>query len=112
MATQRLRKKYSDDDLEKALNAVRSGKTISYVSKTMGISRTTFFYKYNGKLLMGKNVGPISYLNKKEEAELVKWIMYLNQRGFPFSVTKSQLINSVQLLIKIWDTLFKDGRPG
>ncbi|XP_067217161.1 uncharacterized protein [Linepithema humile] len=112
MATEKRRKKYSDDDLEKALTAVRSGKTISNVSKTMGIPRTTLLYKYRGKLPIGKNVGPTPFLTKNEEAEVVKWIMHLSQRGFP--IVKSQLINSVQLLIKnlARNTPFKHGRPG
>ena len=78
----------------------------------MGIPRTTLLYKYQGKLPFGKNVGPTPFLTKDEEAEVVKWIMHLSQRGFP--VTKNQLINSVQLLIKKLerDTPFKDGRPG
>jgi len=112
MATQKSRKKYSDDDLEKALIAVRSGKSIHNVSKTMGIPRTTLLYKYKGKLPIGKNVCPTPFLTKDEEADIVKWIMHLSQRDFP--ITKSQLINSVQLLIKSLArcTPFKDGRPG
>lgn len=112
MATQRLKKKYSDDELQKALAIVRSGKTITHVSKVTGIPRTTLLYKYTGKLPIGKNVGPTPVLTNNEEAEIVKWIIYCSQRGF--LVTKSQLLTNVQLLIKklARDTPFKDGRPG
>lgn len=59
-----------------------------------------------------KNVGPAPVLNNNEEAEIVKWMMYCSQRGFP--VTKSQPLTNVQLLIKklARDIPFKDGRPG
>lgn len=59
METQRLRKKYSDDEFQKALAIVRSGKTITHVSKVTGIPRSILLYKYTGKLPIGKNVGPV-----------------------------------------------------
>jgi len=57
-------------------------------------------------------VDPAPVLTNNEETEIVKWMMYCSQRGFP--VTKSQLLTNVQLLIKklARDTPFKDGRPG
>jgi len=53
----------------------------------------TLLYKYTGKLPIGKNVGPAPVLTNNEEAEIVKWMMYCSQRGFP--VTKSQLLTNV-----------------
>lgn len=78
----------------------------------MGIPKSILLYKHKGKLPIGKNMGPTPVLSNNEEAELVKWMMHLSQRGCP--VTKTQLIISVQLLIKklARDVPFKNGRPG
>ena len=106
------RKKYSEEALRNALAAVNSGRTIRSVSITYGIPKTTLLYKHKGKLPIGKNMGPPPVLSEDEEKKLVEWMIHVSDRGFP--ITKTQLINSVELLIKQLKkvTPFKDGRPG
>lgn len=106
------RKKYTEEALKNALAAVSSGRTIRSVSKTFGIPKTTLLYKHKGIIPIGKNMGPPPVLSQDEESNLVRWMIHVSDRGFP--ITKTQLINSVELLIKQCKkvTPFKDGRPG
>lgn len=92
-----MRKRWTDTELQSALAAVRSGQSVSSVSKESGIPKTTLLYKHNGKLPMGKSVGPGSILSSEEKNVLVRWILHLSSRGFP--VTKSLLLWNVAYLI-------------
>lgn len=105
--------KYSKD-LQKALY-VRS-RSLSYekAAKMFNIPKSTLIYKEKGKTPMERKMGPPPFLNPDEEKLLVEWLFHSADRGFP--VTKTQLLDSVQLLAKelkrdnIYN--FKDGRPG
>lgn len=59
-------------------------------------------------------MGPDTILTEREESDLVEWMFKLSKTGFP--VTKEQLLDSVQLLVKSSDTKsehnFTNDRPG
>ncbi|XP_071649202.1 uncharacterized protein [Temnothorax longispinosus] len=108
----KLRKKWSDEELIKALADIRSGQSINSTSKSSGIPKSTLMSKVKGNRPIGRKPGPPTILSTEEEAKIARWMLYLSQRGFP--VTKTQLIHSVTYLIKQLDreTPFTDGRPG
>ncbi|RLU20864.1 hypothetical protein DMN91_007478 [Ooceraea biroi] len=108
----KIRKKWSDEELKKALADVRSGKSVNGISKSSGIPKSTLIAKWKGYRPIGKRSGPPTVLSTEEEAIIVRWMLYLSQRGFP--VTKTQLLYNVGYLIKKLGrkTPFTDGLPG
>lgn len=108
----KIRKKWSDAELIKALADVGSGRSINSVSKSSSIPKSTLIAKLKGYRPIGKRPGPPTVLSTNEEAIIVHWMLHLNQRGFP--VTKTQLLYNVAYLIKQLKrkTPFADGRPG
>src|SRR5580765_7439392 len=94
----KIRKKWSDAELEKALADVRSGKSVNCISKSSGIPKSTLIAKLKGYRPIGKRSGPPTVLSTEEEAIIVRWMLHLSQRGFP--VTKTQLFYNVAHLIK------------
>lgn len=108
----KIRKKWSDTELEKALVDIRSGKSVNGISKSSGIPKSTLIAKLKGHRPVGKRTGPPTVLSAEEEAIIVRWILHLSKRGFP--VTKTQLLNNVTYLIKQLGrkTPFANGQPG
>lgn len=108
----KIRKKWSDEELEEAMKLVKMGRSISGTSKITNIPKTTLRNKCNGVTAVGATVGPATILNSEEEAHLVKWILHLSEKGFP--VTRRQLTDSVALLVKKLKKTspFNDGKPG
>jgi len=108
----KIRKKWSDPELEKALVDIRSGKSVNGISKSSGIPKSTLIAKLKGHRPVGKRTDPPTVLSAEEEAIIVRWILHLSKRGFP--VTKTQLLNNVTYLIKQLDrkTPFANRQPG
>ncbi|XP_051162064.1 uncharacterized protein LOC127282037 [Leptopilina boulardi] len=104
---------YTELDVEKALAAIKNGMSIRNASKIYQIPRTTLLYKYTGKSPISAKKGPALVLTEKEENELVSWFTMISDKGF--TLTKQQLLDSVQLLVNKIEkrkTPFSDGRPG
>jgi len=108
----KIRKKWSDPELEKALVDIHSGKSVNGISKSSDIPKSTLIAKLKGHRPVGKRTGPPTVLSAEEEAIIVRWILHLSERGFP--VTKTQLLNNVTYLIKQLDrkTPFTNGQLG
>ncbi|XP_077268790.1 uncharacterized protein LOC143900891 [Temnothorax americanus] len=105
--------RYTDAILKEALDAVKKGMPVSTASKEYNIPRTTLQYKNWGKSPpVIKSRGPECILGEEYERQLVQWIFYMSQNGFP--VSRVQLLDSVQLLLKQikTTTTFTDNRPG
>lgn len=102
---------YSVNDVEKALSAINTGMSINAVSKKFNIPRLTLDAKKK-KIYAEKKPGPPTVLSNEEEKTLVDWIFHLSRRGF--SVTKNQLLDSVQMLIRSLqrENVFVNDRPG
>lgn len=91
------RMNYSNEQMQNAIVAVKSGMSCSEASKKYEVPRVTLLYKVQGKF-KDKKCGCESYLNSEEERLLVNWIGTMGKAGFP--VTKNQLLDSVQRLVK------------
>lgn len=102
---------YSKDSLHEALCAINAGMNVHAASKKFNIPRSTLDAKKK-KVYADKKPGIPTVLSNEEENTLIDWIFYLSRRGFP--VTKNQLLDSVQMLIKSLQrkTKFVNDRPG
>ncbi|XP_037038910.1 uncharacterized protein LOC119076333 [Bradysia coprophila] len=105
-------KKYSEQQLFSAIQAVKNGLSQFAAAKKFSVPRSTLFNKITGKTLIGKKPGPTTVLLPEEERTIEKWVFGLAVRGFP--VTKRQLKRSIQLYLNInkRKTVFKNNLPG
>lgn len=105
-------KRYSDVDMQKALEEVSAGCSVTSIARKYNIPRITLLYKVTGKYEMGKKSGAPTVLTKNEEDALVKWAISLGKTGFP--VSKTQLIESITLIMKTVSRKnpFTDNKPG
>lgn len=103
---------YNDEDMKKAIDAVKKGSPIATAAKTFEVPRMTLSDKCKGKTPIQRKMGPPSILSETEEQHLVRWICHLGSRGFP--VTSCQLLDSVQMLLKSQNKTnpFANNRPG
>ena len=89
-------RKYSEEDLEKAISAVKRGQSYKSAAKQYGVQRTTLMNKCKGRSAVNCRMGPSTILSSEEETHLEQWLIHIASRGFP--ATKFQLIQSVELL--------------
>lgn len=93
------RLKYSQENMEKALQDIREKKmSINQAAKLYNIPKTTVLDTLKEKYKNPRNIGGPTVLTSSEEMLLVNWILELREVGFP--VTKTQLLESVSKLIK------------
>jgi hypothetical protein len=104
--------KYSQEDLTRALNAIKNGTPCATASKRYKIPRTTLIGKIKGIYPEECRSGAPSVLTANEENILSEWIINIGRMGFP--VSKDQLLDSVSLLVKNLgrSNHFTNGRPG
>lgn len=104
--------KYSVENMLKAIEAVNNGSSIKRAAKSFNVPRTTLSDKVRGKTPIDRKMGPQSILSPAEENILEDWILHLASRRFP--VTRDQLLDSVQALIKKLGkpNPFTNNRPG
>jgi len=105
-------KKYSQDDVNNAVDAVKKGMSLRVASKTFGVPYCTIYVKFKNIVPLMARKGPQTYLRTEEENNLVEWIFYLSERGFP--VNKNQLLDSVRdVIVELKrETPFVNNRPG
>ncbi|KAG5874402.1 hypothetical protein JTB14_016769 [Gonioctena quinquepunctata] len=105
-------RRYSEEQMQKALAAVADGMKVFTASRTFCVPKTTLLYKSAGVYPIERKIGPETVLSTKEETLLVRWIFHVGNVGFP--VTKNQLLDSVEMLVKKLKRTnkFTDGRPG
>jgi len=106
------RKTYAYDALEKAVQTVKGGKSIRKAANMHGVPATSLFRAVKCPEKINSSSGPRTILSQKEEKEVVHWILYRAERGFP--VTKTELLDSVQFYLSSLQgqTPFTNGRPG
>lgn len=110
------KKQVRDNDAQSslinALHDVRRGIPLRQACKMYGISKSTLYDKLKNKSKIDCTMGPSTILSPEEEKELLNWIFYTSERGFP--VTKDQFLDSVQLLIGQLQRKnpFTNNRPG
>lgn len=90
--------KYTQESLLTAIEEVNNGSSVKSAAKRHGIPRVTLLYKVQGKLPVGKRMGPKSIFTEEQEDLLVKWVFHLAKVGFP--VTKDIFMGSVAKLAR------------
>ncbi|KAG5887950.1 hypothetical protein JTB14_037343 [Gonioctena quinquepunctata] len=92
----------------KSFRAVADGMKVFTASKTFCVPKTTLLYKSTGVYPIERKIGPETVLS----TEAVRWILHVGNVGFP--VTKTQLLDSVEMLVKKLKRTnrFTNGRPG
>ncbi|XP_063388301.1 uncharacterized protein LOC134674175 [Cydia fagiglandana] len=112
MNTAKKKKPYTSIQLQNAISAVKDGMGISEASQKFCIPKATLHDKVHKKYPEDATPGAQTVLNKEEEKQLVTWILYLSDAGFP--ITKPNLINTVKNLVQNLKrkNSFKNGTPG
>ncbi|GAB0090973.1 hypothetical protein DMENIID0001_057610 [Sergentomyia squamirostris] len=105
-------KPYDHTDLQRALEAVREGSTVSQASRMSRVPRTTINNKLSGRYPEDCSHGRPSILSCEVESELLEWALGCADRWHPIS--KEQILDSVKILcetLKLPNS-FTGGRPG
>lgn len=106
------RKQYSPEALQRALKAISAGISIRKAADNCGVPATTLFRKNKNPDKIDCTIGPPTVLSKNEEQDIVDWLTYRAERGFP--ITKTELLDSIQSYIVSLGkkTPFTENRPG
>jgi hypothetical protein len=104
-------KKYSEEQLKKAVQAVNNGMSKKKASATFGVPRSTIQFRINNPPANNRH-GPPPILAPAEEDSLKQWIFESCKRGFP------RRMEDVQCSVKQFldesprENPFKDNYPG
>lgn len=109
---QNKRKPYSPEALRQALQAVDQGDSLRKAADAYGVSPATILRKRRNPEKIDSKKGPSTIFSTQEEQEIVSWVIYRAERGYP--VTKPELLDSVQAYVTSLkrETPFVEGRPG
>ena len=85
------RKQWTNKQMEKALEKVKSGNTsINQVAKDHGVPPTTLKNRVSGRVEHNTNPGPSRYLNETEEKEFADFLMQTSSVGYERSKLRSR----------------------
>ena len=84
---------YTDEDLRKALEAIKNGMTEKKAPKTLKIPRTTLIDHASERNELRKKAGKPSSIPKAVEEEIVRKVLNAAEEGFP--CTKMILLSKV-----------------
>ena len=77
------RLKWSNESMEKALQAVKDGQCkIKEAAREFNVPRTTLQDRISGRVVHGVKPGPKPYLNKAEESELAEFLEVTSSVGY------------------------------
>jgi len=84
----KVRKTYSTEIINKALELIRNGASINSVSKAYDIPRSSLHSKVIKKYKSTKS-GPATVFNEEEENALVQWILRMCSRRCSINICES-----------------------
>ena len=93
----KIKRKHDPDVIKEALDWIGEGYTIRQAAEKFDIPKTTLHAKLQGKIPLDSRKGPPTVLTTEEENEIVKWIFYRQERGFP--INKWQLLDGIQFFL-------------
>ncbi|XP_057336960.1 uncharacterized protein LOC130675358 [Microplitis mediator] len=105
-------KSYTTEALEQAMTAAGGSMSLNQAAREFGIPKSTLSLKMRYFTPITCKKGPSTVLSTDEEVEIVNWIMFCAERGFP--INKTHLLDCVQnyLTEKKKANPFKNNRPG
>lgn len=89
-------KTYTEEDVEKALQAIKNGMGKKTAANKFNIPRATLQFRLTNQFVKSRP-GPDTVLSSAEEQEIVKWIIAACCKGFPRR--KEDVIKSVKLYL-------------
>ncbi|XP_062556736.1 tigger transposable element-derived protein 2-like [Armigeres subalbatus] len=103
------KKRYSADELKKAAEEVRKGRSFRDAARAFGIPKSTIRDVVTNRY--SRNRGAPAVFTTSEETEIVKWILARAAAGLP--VGEKQVISYVTSFAKFYkkESGFKDGTP-
>lgn len=114
MATKRRKiLNYPEEQLQRAVVAVKEGMSVRKASKIFEIPKSTLSDKVSDKRPGDRKIGAPTVLPKQVERNLADWVLECADK-WNRQVTKDQLLDSVEVLCKNMNlrTSFALGRPG
>ena len=89
----------SNDSMVQAMDAVKSGLLgVNRAALEYGVPKTTLKDRIAGRVSHGTNIGSKPYLSKKEEEELVKFLINCSKMGY--GKTRSEVLKIVEATLK------------
>lgn len=76
-------KKFSEEDVAKALEAIQNGMSERKAAETFNVHRSTIQFRRSTKFNNKTTFGPAPVLSNDEENQLEKWIITCHKKGFP-----------------------------
>ena len=90
---------WSNDSMVQAMDAVKSGLLgVNRAALEYGVPKTTLKDRIAGRVSHGTNIGSKPYLSKKEEEELVKFLINCSKMGY--GKTRSEVLKIVEATLK------------
>ena len=83
-------RQWNSKDMEAAMRAVQEGMTVSAAAKRFQIPRKTLDDWVKGRVQHGTNPGASTALTAAEENALATYLLYMEERGFPFTIKMAQ----------------------
>lgn len=110
--SKRVEKNYTADEVKEALKSISEGKSLREAANSTGVPKSTLFRMTKNNTQIDCKKGAPSVLSDQEEEDIVKWILYCAERGFP--VNKKQLLDTVKNYVVDAgrQNPFTDDRPG
>lgn len=105
--------KCSEETIQKCIRSIKEGRmTVYKACKTYGTPMSTIRYRISGSWQNKYATGPRSILTEHEEEGIVRWLVGMQERGFP--VTRAALVAKVTafLVSSPRQTPFKSNIPG
>jgi transposase len=97
-------KRYNEDQLIRAYEAVNDGASIRAAAEQYGVPRSTLSDYVSGKIPFGKRSGPERYLSDEEEKELVHFICQSAKMGY--AKTRKEILSIVEKVLSLkWKNL-------
>ncbi|CAH0550713.1 unnamed protein product [Brassicogethes aeneus] len=89
---------FTDENLQKVIEAMYNGITIRKSCRRYNIPRATLQDRIKARIAnKPRQMGPDSYLSAENEKKVVNWIINLAKCGFP--VKKRELISTIQKIV-------------
>ena len=109
------RKLYTSLDLQRAMNSVNRGMSLRKAAIKYAVPPRSVHRGVKNPEQKNLKTGPPPVLSNEVESDIVNWILYRAENGYP--VSKVQLLDSVQNYIRsLSDTIpkipFTNERPG
>jgi len=104
-------KKYTEENIQKAVDTIRRGMSQRTASRMFGVPRSTIQFRMSGAFVKS-TPGPSPVLTRNGEEDLVKWLIECSKKGFPRRLENIQASVKNFLETSGLQNPFRDNAPG